>query len=229
MLVAIAAIAVGVAFVVDADVPPTDAESGGSAPPVDDGGAEEVPDDPAPRDDARRDEAPPRPDVDIEDGDRVEIPDRDQIDADDRAWFDLFVEIDASERVMIGFHEEIETIFATTTDPALLEDAVRLAAEHALDGLAVLRQRFATHPPSDVRDTYVAHLDAWVAYLTAIAAEPARLAGDTTRWTLGINATADTFVHAVDALREDGLDDDLERFVDAVLERGFSGDRDAQI
>jgi hypothetical protein len=212
----------------------------GTADPAASGAPDGAEQSPSDRDDADRVRPEPgqgstardrdgRPDAFVPEEDQVQAPDLTDMSGADLAIARLFLEIDASERVMMAFQHEVQQIFLTTTDPTLMFDAIRLAAQRSIGDLDVLRERLNDAAPSAVRDTYVVHLESWVDYLLAIEEEPERLAGDMARWTISINATGDAFVRATDEVLTDDVDPQVRSFAEAVVERGFAGQGTAQV
>lgn len=194
------------------------------------------------------DEEPPEPEVDL-DLDEDGRPDRDvpaeevltplevdEVPDDQRAVAELLLDIDASERSMLGFQLEVEAAFADgqdPDDPDALDGRIRTAAAQALEELDVLRDRMqaAQDEPwaEDVRDAYVAHLDSWVRYLEAIFDEPQVLLEDTTRYSLDISVTGAEFSRAVHDDAADGFDDEVVRFAEDLVARGFPPPEDSQV
>ena len=78
----------------------------------------------------------------------------------------------------------------------------------------------------EVRDTYAAHMDAWIEYVDAIAGSPALAAPDSSDaqplWD-EIERSADDFVQAMSSSLPDGLSPDLEQLARFIVERGFGG------
>ena len=177
-----------------------------------------------------------RPDRDVPGDERIVAPDVDGLDDDQRPIAELLLDIDASERSMLGFQLDAQEAFSRgddPDDPDVLDDRVRGAAAYALEALAVLRERMQT-PQDDpwaeqVRETYVIHLDSWVSYLEAVHDEPRMLLGDTTRYTVDINRTGAAFVRAVNAPTVADIDDEVADYADELVERGFPDPEDSQV
>jgi hypothetical protein len=174
------------------------------------------------------DEGPDAP----QDRDDVEVPalDLDELDGTDAEFGQLFTAIDRSERAMLEAQLGIGAAFEggdPQDDPTAVLDA---AAEAAGDGqreLQELRSELAA-PVDDevareVRDTYLAHLDAWVRYLVAIEGQPDLLldAEGEEVFLLSIDTTGDAFARVVRSDLPGDLDDDVREVADAIVERGF--------
>ncbi|MEX2324761.1 MAG: hypothetical protein WD576_03355 [Nitriliruptoraceae bacterium] len=179
-----------------------------------------------------------RPDAPIPNEHRIDAPETADLAGDDAVQVALFVEIDASERAMMAFQSEVQDAFAQSRDLELVRDLVGDAADRGLRRLDVLRERMlssAVYPgelsPSaaDVRDSYIVHLDSWVDYLVVISDNPDLIMGDTTPYTIMINVTGDAFVREVARMIDEGMQADVQRYVDAIVDRGFSGPSDSQV
>jgi hypothetical protein len=163
----------------------------------------------------------------------VEVPDLDVdgLSGVDAVYGQMLVDIDRAERAMIGAQEDIAAAFAGAspdeTDPEALSAEVSEAAGGGQRELQQIRQGLAA-PVEDatarqLRDAYLAHLDAWVRYLVAIEQEPGLVATEDGAevLTLAIATTGDAFA---DIVREDlpsDLDDGVREVADAIIERGF--------
>ena len=239
---------------------PADDPVAGPDAPLDDEEAptEEAPldEDPADEDPADPDDAEPAPDpppramddpIELDDQGRPdrEVPAEERITPPALATADpaatriaeLFLDIDASERAMLGFQLDARASLGGGTgldDLDAILDEVQAAAARGNDALDVLRGRLEVSqddPRAEaVRASYVIHLDSWVRYLVAIEDEPSVLLGDTSRYTVDINRTADAFVRAVEELTTTvDLDDDLERYIEEIVQRGFPAPEESQV
>ena len=160
-------------------------------------------------------------------------PELDALDGIDAVFGELLTDIDASERTMIAFQDEVAELFEESdgTDPQQLLTGVIEAAVEGRDGLEVVRARL--EPPLDepaaeaVREAYVVHLDSWAGYLDAIADDPSVLGSD--GWRLDINTTADRFARTLEQQLPDGADAEVEQFAEGILERGFRREGEADV
>jgi hypothetical protein len=173
-----------------------------------------------------------RPDREVPADERLDPPDLSGLDEAQRVIADMLLDIDASERAMLGFQLDARSAFEEAGDPDELDARLRSAATLGLEALALLRDRLesAQDDPwaEHVRDTYVVHLDSWVRYLEAVQDDPEVLLGDTTRYTIDINRTGAAFVRAVEEA-PDGLDDEVARFAEDLVARGFPPPEDSQV
>jgi hypothetical protein len=140
----------------------------------------------------------------------------------------LLTDIDASERAMLAFQEGLADAFSDPDGPeAALEEAGEVAAEGqaALLEVRARLQEAVDDPGAErVRALYVDHLDSWEVFMAAVAEDPLMVfqqgeAG----FTVTINATADAFSRALEAELPDDIDDEVARFADGILDRGFRG------
>lgn len=177
-----------------------------------------------------------RPDTRVPDDDDLTPPELDQLQGVQRILTELLLDVDAAERAMLGFQLDVvaaRTEGRTQEEAHEVDDEIRSAALHALEALAVLRARMEdpVDDPSveQVRDTYVVHLDSWVRWLEVIA-EDAEALNDETGWfTIDINRTAAAFVRALDEVLDEDPDDEVVRFAEAILERGFPPAEDSPV
>lgn len=206
------AIAGGLSF---SDDPEAATDEGPSASPDDGEAPDEDPSNPE----------GPRGDVDLE------PLDLDQLEGLDAVYGRLLTDIDASEQAMMGFQDELAVAFQSQdpTDLDGLLDAVTDAASRGRGALLDVRERLE-EPLDDggaeaVRESYIAHLDSWADYMAAIEDDPAVLSSDDTdsSFTVHINATADAFARAVEEHLPGDIGDDVRRFADGLLDRGFRG------
>jgi hypothetical protein len=143
--------------------------------------------------------------------------------------------IDRSELRMIAF--QTNAFDALGQDPTSLgdsADAISQEARSGADDLTGIRQELqtvATGGSSDldglqeIRDTYAAHMQAWIDYLDAVAGSPALVlpdSADARPYWDDIESTADDFVAA---MHTDVPDDAPQELVDKarmILDRGFT-------
>ena len=220
-----------------------------------DGGDADSSEQPAPEADSEDDDAP-------EDGQREDDPDAGGSDRDpdadpgdpgrgdpdaevapldpdpltglDLLWGELLIDIDASERAMIAFQDDLADAFAS---PGLPEDALDAASEVAADRrdeLLSVRARLTSSVDDagveQVRSRYVTHLDSWEAFMAAVEEDPLVVLEQSERgFTVDINATADAFARALEAELPPDVDAEVERFAEAILDRGFRGFGTAQV
>lgn len=161
-------------------------------------------------------------------------PDVDALDGLDAIYAELLIAIDASERTMIAFQEEVGDAFANAGSPGEGVVAVGLVAGTRRLQLLEHRERLVDGLDDDgaeqVRSRYVEHLDSWADYLGAIEEDPALLIeGRNTAFTVVINATADAFARAVESELPADIAVEVERFAEGILDRGFRGFTDAQV
>lgn len=210
--------------------PGADGQEGGGDP-SDGGPGGEEPDD-GPGDDGATAGGEPgeRPDREVPADERIAAPDLDELGTDDTRIAELLLDIDAAERVMLGYQLDAQEAFRgelDRDDPEELLSAVGAAARTALDDLEVLRGRLAASQPDpaaeQVQESYVEHLDSWVDYLSAIEDDPRVVLGDVTRYTVHINRTGDGFARAVDGLLQTDVDAAVGGYAQQIVDRGFSG------
>lgn len=146
----------------------------------------------------------------------------------------LLADVDAAELAMLAFDDDATEAFGTANDEEEALRGVAAAAEGAAAALGTIRTDLAepraAAPAESVRAAYLPHLDAWVAYLVAIAADPAVLAGpDAEALILRINATAGTFTAALEDVLAAGVGPDVEKAARLILDRGFPAQSDADL
>ena len=232
-------------------------------PAEDEGAREEGPDDEAPSteepddapgtgEDAEAEDAPARtlqdiddpidlddqgrPDREVPSDETISPPDLSGLDVGETRIAELLLDIDASERVMLGFQLDVRELVSggiDLEDPDELFAGLRAAGERGVVALEVLRERMGD-PQEDaradeVREAYVVHLESWIRYMAAVAEDPQILLRDTSRYTVDINRTADLFVRATEDLLETAdLDRELRRYAEAIIQRGFPDAEDSQ-
>jgi len=172
------------------------------------------------------------PDRDTE----LEPPDPAQFDGVDADFAALLGRVEDSERAMLRFQRDLEGVFFGA--PADLQVLFAQLSEVAADGAASLadareelEEELATPAAEDVRVVYLDHLDAWLAFMEAVADDPALLGpdGDSSRYDVAINQTAADFADALEELLPDDADPEVRRFAQDLLDRGFRFDADAQV
>jgi hypothetical protein len=210
------------------------------APEDDPGAPPSAPDDEVPRSpvDPRAAEERGLTDADRPD---PEVPDEDRIDVPDVAGFDglaadqirLLADVDASERAMIAFQMRAGEAFFETQEIDELRARISGSARDALDELDILRallgRPVGDTPTTRVRDRYVEHLDTWVAYLEAVEANPDLVFVESTRYTVPINVSGSRFTEQVELLLDGDVDDEVRRIAEAIIARGFAGPEQSQV
>lgn len=173
------------------------------------------------------------PDLEGPDG-REEAP---QVPADDvQAQSEAVLEtINASEERMLAFQE---VVFDATGEDGNVGDAaadIAGEAQDAGDDLTQLRSDLRALAGGeadefeglrDIRDTYADHMDAWIAYLDAVAGSPALAspdAEDAAPLWREIEVTGRDFVSAVETGLPEDLPRDLQDLAEFIVERGFGG------
>jgi hypothetical protein len=162
-------------------------------------------------------------------------PDLDPLTGVDAEYGRLLIDVDASERVMIAFQDDLGAAFRSppTGADALRERIREVAADRQRELLEVrarLELELDDAGADGVRDRYLAHLDSWAQYMAAIEEDPSILAAETDGgFTVAINATADAFSRALEEELGRGLDGAVERFAEAILDRGFRGFGQAEV
>ncbi len=213
----------------------------GDRPPDDDGDGDPADRDAAPDGDpGAGEDVDPDPDdgtdgADNGDSDAEVAPlDPDPLTGPDLLWGQLLLDIDASERAMIAFQEDLSQAFAA---PGVPEDALTAASEVATERreqLLEVRERLAGTVDDDaadeVRARYVVHLDSWEAFMAAVEEDPLVVLEQRERgFTVDINATADAFARALEEELPTDVDAEVTRFADDILDRGFRGFGTAQV
>lgn len=161
--------------------------------------------------------------------DAIELVDPEDHDGVTREHLRLLVDIDASERAMIGFQTGLADAFidADQTMEAIQQSAA--ATQETLGELRLRLQRTQSDPAAaETRDRYVVHLDAWVAWLEYIEANPLSVLSENPRFTVPVNATGDAFVRALEAMLADDVHEDVRRIGEAIVARGFPGPDQSQ-
>jgi hypothetical protein len=220
---------------------PTDgglAADGGAGGDVGDDGATDEPDDGIDGEDEGDGEGD-EPDSPI--GDRpgvspsLDAPDPSGLSGVDAVYATLLTDVDRSERVMIGFQDEIGEAFGSAgTDDDLVGTLQAIAAERR-DALLEVRADLVDELDDGgaelVRERYLLHLDSWADYMDAVADDPQVLAGDGTDggFTVVINQTADAFRRALDEQLPLDVDGEVQDFAEGILDRGFRSSGDAQV
>ncbi|MFA9446000.1 hypothetical protein [Egicoccus sp. AB-alg6-2] len=163
-------------------------------------------------------------------------PDPADFTGSDADFATLLTGVEASERTMLTFQEELAQTFelAEGTDLTPFFAAVRsVAAANAMslaEARADLEQPLETLAAESVRTVYLDHLDAWLELMETAAEDPTVFgpAGDTARFDVAINATAVDFSRALEAELPDDAAPEISRHVRELLDRGFRFDGEAQ-
>ena len=158
----------------------------------------------------------------------VAPPELAQLEGVDATFARLLIQVDTSERVMVGFQGELEAVLAAPGgDPAGLLDELRRVAGDAHDELLdirpALQDRRQDPRVEAVRSSYLRHLEAWAEYLAAVEEDPGVLADEarTAPYDVAINATADEFARALEEQLPDSAARPLVEFAEGILDRGF--------
>lgn len=167
-------------------------------------------------------------------GPRTEVevvePDLTDLDGTDAELGEVLVDVNRSEEQMLATQEEFGEILAAGPGSDLedLVDELSAAAGDGQRALQDIRRDLTSTSVSDgdvreVRDRYLAHLDAWVRYFVAIEADPALLAGagGDEAFLLAIDTTGDAFARSIRDDLPDDLDDSVRAFADQIVDRGF--------
>lgn len=170
-------------------------------------------------------DADPPPD-DVE----VPVPDLGELEGADAVFGQLLVEIDASERAMITFQDELIAAFeelGDQLDPTELIERIREAAGQGAARLTTVRSRMETplevEAAEAVRVVYVDHLDAWLAYMLAVEEDPSLLGTEEerSRYILRINTSAAEFARALEEELPADAAPEVSAFAEGILDRGF--------
>ena len=163
--------------------------------------------------------------------DRIDVPDvlrgRAAVEAeDDAALVALLEDIVRTEAVMLAFNDTVADRLADTDDEAAALAVVENAASYGAGGLAVLRPGLVDRTggrADTVRDAYLPHLDAWIDYLRALSVRPELLFLDDAQqpYLLLINATAEEFADALEALLARDPSPRAATLAERILDDGF--------
>lgn len=164
--------------------------------------------------------------------DRIDVPgplrDRAALEAErDVELVGLLEEIVRTEGVMLTFNEVVGERIGRSSSEAEALAAVAEAAASGVGGLEALRPLIVDRTDGgwvdDVRTAYLPHLDSWIEYLAALAAEPAVLfdRDDQQPYILRINATADVFRLALEELLTAGPSARAGELAERILDDGF--------
>lgn len=147
----------------------------------------------------------------------------------------ILTTIDRSELRMIEFQEDVVAEIGEDGMVGDRAEAVANAAQAAGDDLTRLRSGLQDLGEGEgdaltglraVRDTYTAHLDAWIEYVDAVAATPTLAGGAASgaeAYWRDINLTGADFVDAMAERLPDALPSNLQDLADQIVERGFGG------
>jgi hypothetical protein len=202
-----------------------------------------LPGDEAPSASGSDDAEVPRPEGDadaprdgLDDADALQPPDVDALDGADAVYGRLLLDIDASERIMMNFQDEVATVFSVPAEsPDALVEALSAAGAAGRDDLEEARDRFDDQldeaGAEEIRERYLAHLDSWVEYMDAVSEDPGALSGEGAGagYTVVINATADAFARALEEQLPADTDTSVSDYADEILDRGFRDAGDAQV
>lgn len=141
----------------------------------------------------------------------------------------LLIDVAASEEVMLRFNDVVEATLADAQDQAESEvlRAIAIAAAEGVGGLDAIRPAIDARAGDDrlaaVRVAYLPHLDSWIDYLGALAQDPALLFTVDAQqpFLLRINATAETFGDALEALIATGPSRSVAERAERILDEGF--------
>ena len=165
-------------------------------------------------------------------------PDPADFGGSDADFATLLTGVEASERTMIRFQDELVQAFGELgqgEDLTPFFAAVRSLAEAAVQQLHATRDDLesplATPEAEAVRTVYLDHVDAWLALIEAAATDPTVFGpgSDTSRFDLEINATAVDFSRRLEAELPDDAAAEITAYVRNLLDRGFRFDNDAQV
>lgn len=175
--------------------------------------------------------APGAPDVPGDAAPDASLPplDPDVLGGVDAAYARLLTDIDASERVMMAFQDDVmAAVGRAGGGDAIVEVGSAAGRRHA--ELQRAREPLAV-PVGDagveeVRAVYLRHLDAWAGYLDALREDPELLLDQLREdaYTLDINLTASLFARLLEANIEEGVHADVRAYATALLDRGFRFD-----
>ncbi len=160
-----------------------------------------------------------------------------QVPADDvQAQSEAVLEtINASEERMLAFQQ---LVFEAIGEDGNVGDAaaeIAREAQDAGDDITQIRSDLRALAGGeadefeglrDIRDTYADHMDAWIAYLDAVAGSPALAAPqaeDAAPLWREIEVTGNDFVAAVETGLPEDLPADLQDLAEFIVERGFGG------
>lgn len=171
------------------------------------------------------------------DRDDIVVPDVSVLEGRDAVYGQLLVDIDESERAMIGFQDDLIASFlrGSAVRPEEFIADIRAIASRSADRLEDVRFRLegplTDAAAREIRDRYVSHLDTWVDYIRAVEAQPALLDPDidTSRYALAINISAGAFSRALEELLPADVNAGVARFAEDILDRGFRVDTDSQV
>ncbi len=141
----------------------------------------------------------------------------------------------ASEDIMLAFNEGVAEELRGSSDEAAALAAVAAEAAAGAEGLRAARPALVTlggdRVVDDVRGVYVPHLDSWIDYLAALARRPGLLftQDDQQPYLLRINATAEVFADALEALLSTDPSPEVVGLVEGILDAGFRSEREPGI
>jgi hypothetical protein len=161
-------------------------------------------------------------------------PDVATLDGLDAIYAQLLLDIDDSERTMMGFQDDVQEAVVGAGSSVDAVAAVGEVAGVRAAELAEVREQLVDGlddaGAEQVRRRYLEHLDSWADYLAAIEEDPLLLIeGRGAGFTVLINATADAFARALESELPAAIDPTVERFAEGILDRGFRGTGEAQV
>lgn len=175
-------------------------------------------------------EAPTRPQVE------VEVPDLEGLEGVDAEVGQILVHVNEAEEQMLATQERFAAIFedaASSADQEPVDELLSQLSEAAGEGqreLQDIRRELTSGSVDDgdvreIRDRYLAHLDAWVRYFVAIEDDPTLLAGDGggQAYLLAIDTTGDAFARTLRERLPEDVDERVATFAEQIVERGFPG------
>lgn len=174
------------------------------------------------QDDTPPESAPqtPRPDTE------VVVPDLDGLEGVDAELGQVLVHIDRAEEQMLATQERFAAVLGGAGQEEALEEVSAVAGEGQRELQSIRSDLTSTSVDSsrvrEVRERYLAHLDAWVRYFVAIEADPMVLTGGGDEgYLVAIDTTGDAFARAVREDLPDDIDESVRTFAEQIVERGF--------
>jgi hypothetical protein len=179
------------------------------------------------RQDAPTQESAPRaPQAETE----VVVPDLDGLEGVDAELGEILVHVNRSEEQMLATQERFAAVLQSAGEDRafdeVLDELSSVAGEGQRELQSIRSDLTSTSVDSsrvrEVRERYLAHLDAWVRYFVAIEADPSVLTGGSDQGYLtAIDTTGDAFARAVREDLPDGIDESVRTFAEQIVERGF--------
>lgn len=178
------------------------------------------------QDQPTQESAPPAPGTETE----VVVPELDGLEGVDADLGEVLVHINGAEEQMLATQERFFAVLEGAGGPEAFEEALDEVSAAAGEGQRELQSirgdLTSTSVDSsrvrDVRERYLAHLDAWVRYFVAIEADPTVLTGGGEEgYLVAIETTGDAFARAVREDLPDDIDESVRTFAEQIVERGF--------